>query len=431
MATITRRQFLGGTAGASGFLLLPVWGEGGTPGGRIAMACIGVGGRGRANMGAFLTDARVQVVAVCDVDDKRAESARQAVDASYAKRGQKSACKAYRDYREVLAREDVDVVMVGTPDHTHALLSVAAMRAGKDVYCEKPLAYAVAEGRSIVAAAERYGRILQTGTQRRSNARIRHACELVRNGVLGKLKTVVVGLPRGFQIRNGASAANRKAEAIPDWFDYDKWLGPAPYAPYAAARCHFNFRWILDYGEGYISDWGAHYLDVAHWGMGADRTGPQTVRATATFPTDGIYDAPTAFHIDYTYADDVHLVCGTDVTLGMRFEGEDGWLHVEKPGSAAVVASDPALLKAPLPADGIRLYESSNHHVNFVDCVLSRRETAAPPEVGHRSASVCHVGMIAARLGRELRWDPAGEVFVEDAGANRLLSRPSRAPYAL
>jgi predicted dehydrogenase len=431
MSTITRRRFLGGTAGVTGLLVLPSWRGESAPSERIAMACTGVGGRGRANMSAFLNDGRVQMVAVCDVDDKRADSARQAVDAFYAKQGKTSACKAYRDYREVLARPDLDAVMVGTPDHTHALLAVAAMRSGKDVYCEKPLAYSVAEGRSIVAAATRYGRILQTGTQRRSNARIRHACELVRNGVLGPLQVVEVGLPRGFQIRNGAAAANQKAVPVPAWFDYDKWLGPAPYAPYTPARCHFNFRWILAYGEGYISDWGAHYLDVAHWGIGADRTGPQTVAATATFPTDGLYDAPTDFHIEYGYANGARVACGTDVTLGMKFVGRNGWLHVEKPGSPAVVASDPVLLKAELPGDGVRLYRSTNHHTNFIDCVLSRQETAAPPEVGHRSASVCHVGMIAARLGRDLHWDPAREVFPKDREANRLLSRPFRAPYAL
>ena len=183
--------------------------------------------------------------------------------------------------------------------------------------------------------------------------------------------------------------------------------------------------------RGYISDWGAHYLDVAHWGMGADRTGPESVEATATFPPDGIYDAPTDFHIDYVYADGVRLVCATDVTLGMRFEGENGWIHAEKPGAAGVVASAPGLLHAPPPDDGVRLYRSRNHHANFVDCVLARRETAAPPEVGHRSASVCHVGMIAARLGRRLRWDSAREIFPDDPQANRLLARPCRAPHVL
>lgn len=431
MARITRRRFLGKAAGASSLLLLPTWRADEAPSQRVTLGCIGVGGQGRGNLNAFLADGRVQVVAVCDVDSQRAEAARQAVDAHYAKQERPSSCQAYRDYRELLARDDIDAVMVATPDHSHALVTVAALRAGKDVYCEKPLAYSVAEGRSIVAAAARYGGIVQTGTQRRSNGRIRDACERVRNGLLGRLQRVEVGLPRGFQIRNGVSAANTKSEPVPEGFDYDLWLGPAPFAPYTAARCHFNFRWILDYGEGYISDWGAHYLDVAHWGIGADRTGPTGVRATATFPTDGLYDAPTDFHIDYAYADGVQVVCASDLPLGMRFVGEDGWLHAEKPGAGAVVASDPAVLRAPLPADGIRLYESPGHHANFIDCVRERRETAAPPEVGHRSASVCHVGMIAARLGRELRWDPEREVFPDDPAASRLLQRPFRAPYAI
>ena len=434
---LTRRDFLRRTAAGSvafPLLTLPRLRGEPAPGDRLAMACIGVGGRGRGDMSAFLHDPRVRVVAVCDVDRRRAESAAGAVDKAYAdktKSGSYKGCRRTQDFREILAADDVDCIMIATPDHTHALIAVHAMRAGKDVYCEKPLAYSVAEGQAIVAAAETYGRILQTGTQRRSNSRIRHACELIRNGYIGEVKTVRVGLPRGFQIRQGPFAGNPPAQPVPEYFDYDKWLGPAPLAPYTPARCHFNFRWILAYGEGYISDWGAHYLDVAHWGIGADRSGPVGVTSEATFPEDGLYDAPTDFHLVYTYASGITVICSTRETLGMRFEGDAGWIHIEKPGSAQVVASSPKLLKQTIGPGEISLPASRNHHVNFIDCVLSRRETVAPPVVGHRSASVCHIGMISARLGRPLRWDPEAEIFPEDPAANRLLFRPMRAPWIL
>jgi len=284
----------------------------------------------------------------------------------------------------------------------------------------------------VAEAVRRCGRVLQTGTQRRSDGRIRHACELVRNGRLGELRRAVVGLPRGFQIQGGKASGNPAPEPVPETLDYDKWLGPAPERPYTPGRCHFNFRWILDYGEGYISDWGAHYLDVAHWGLGMDLTGPSAVTAKAVFPEEGLYDAPTEFDIEYTYANGMTLLCSTNQALGICFEGSEGWIHIEKPGAPHVAASDEALLKSEIGPGGIRLYRSaSGQHGNFIDCVLSRQGPAAPAEVGHRSASVCHVGMIAARLGRPLRWDPAAERFVGDPEADRLLCRPMRYPWVI
>ncbi|MBT3378091.1 MAG: Gfo/Idh/MocA family oxidoreductase [Lentisphaerae bacterium] len=433
-----RRELLQRTVqGAVGVYVghgLSLMGQDLPPSEKITMACIGVGGRGRGNLNAFLNDPRVRIIAVCDVDRRRAKTAADAVSAFYAKQtkaGVTSPCICTADFREIMARPDVDAVMVGTPDHTHALISVSAMRSGKDVYCEKPLAYSVAEGRLVVQTAETYGRVLQTGTQRRSNGRIRHACELVRNGRIGSLKAVRVGLPKGFQIRNGSHAGNQAEEPVPDWFDYDKWLGPAPNAPYTPGRCHFNFRWILDYGEGYISDWGAHYVDVAHWGMGADTTGPRSVEADAIFPDDGLYDAPTEFHIEYAYPGDVLLACSTREVLGIKFEGSEGWIHVEKPGVGAVAASDPGLLTSVIRPNEIHLYESTSHARNFIDCVVSREATAAPPEVGHRSASACHVGMIAARLAKSLTWNAEAEAFVDNPTADRLLARTPRAGWAL
>lgn len=436
---ITRRQFLrhsaAGLAAAPLAATLATRGQEPAPSARVTMGCIGCGGQGTGDMNVFLNDPRVRVVAVCDVDRRRAEAAGKAVDAFYAQRTPNAGgagCLVTQDFRDIVAREDIDAVLVATPDHTHALISTWAARSGKDVYCEKPLAYSVAEGRAMVETVRRYGRVLQTGTQRRSDGRIRHACELVRNGRLGELRRTVVGLPRGFQIHGGYGARNPAPEPVPEGFDYDMWLGPAPDAPYTPGRCHFNFRWILDYGEGYISDWGAHYLDVAHWGMGMDLTGPVAIAAEAVFPEEGLYDAPTEFDIEYTYANGMKLFCSTRETLGIRFEGSEGWIHIEKPGAPQVTASDDRLLRSePRPGE-IRLYRSAGgHHANFIDCVLSRQEPAAPVEIGHRSASVCHVGMIAARLGRTLRWDPAAERFVDDPEADRLLFRPMRYPWVI
>jgi predicted dehydrogenase len=436
---LSRRQFL--KHSGAGLAALPVAaaltarGQAPAPSARVTMGCIGVGGQGTGDMHVFLNDPRVQVVAVCDVDRQRAQAAGKTVAAFYAERkqaGSDAGCQVTQDFREVLAREDIDTVLIATPDHTHALISIWAARAGKDIYCEKPLAYSVAEGRAVTAAVQRYGRILQTGTQRRSDGRIRHACELVRNGRLGEFRRAVVGLPRGFQIHGGGSGGNPAPEPVPEGFDYDMWLGPAPEVPYTPGRCHFNFRWILDYGEGYISDWGAHYLDVAHWGLGMDLTGPTAVTAKAVFPQEGLYDAPTEFDIEYTYANGMSLLCSTNQTLGIYFEGSEGWLHIEKPGAPHVAASDERLLKSDIEPGGIRLYRSGKgQHGNFIDCVFTRQEPAAPAELGHRSASVCHVGMIAARLGRPLRWDPAAERFVDDPEADRLLFRPMRYPWAV
>ena len=434
---MTRRRFLrrsfGSASAAVGAPLIlssPLLGQE-APSNRLTVGCIGLGGQGSWDTRAFLNQPGAQIVAVCDVDRARAEKGRDMVEAHYRSKAPAdtySGYALYSDFRDVLARDDIDTVMIATPDHWHALITIAAVRAGKDVYCEKPLAYSVAEGRAVVNAVTQYGRVLQTGTQRRSARHIRHGCELVRNGRLGKLHTVRVGLPAGFQIRGGYGGLQPPAP-VPGGFDYDMWLGPAPEEPYTPGRCHFNFRWILDYGEGYISDWGAHYLDVAQWGIGADDTGPRSVQASATFPSEGLYDAPIAFTIDYTYATGVKLICSTAETLGMRFEGTEGWLHLEKPGAAGIIAEPAGVLNSVIRPGEVRLRQSPGQHANFLDCVRTRRETTAPAEVGHRSASVCHVGMIAAILGRRLRWDPAAETFLNDPQANRLLARDMRSPW--
>ena len=394
---------------------------------RITMACIGVGNQGGHDTRMFLSDPRVQIVASCDVDLARAKAMAAAIEGQYAKQtgGGYKGCAVTQDFRELIARGDIDTVMIAAPDHNHAVIAIAAARVGKDIYCEKPLAYTVAEGRAIVETVKRHGRVLQTGTQRRSVPMFRNGCELVRNGRIGKLKVVRCIPGRGFGIR-GTFTGQEPPEPVPADFNYDLWLGPAPWMPYTPARCHFNFRWIVDYGEGYISDNGVHAVDLATWGMGVDLTGPVHVDGKATFPTSGIYDAPTDFEINFRYANGMQLQLVSGGEFGVQFEGSDGWLHM---GGWSVTASSDEILNSVIRPGEYRVRTGSLHHADFIDCVLSRRLPATHAELGQRAASVCHLGYISCRLGRPLKWDPARESFPDDADANRLLSRAMRAPW--
>ena len=424
----TRRRLLAHSAAA---LVAPtvvpasVFGQNGNPApnDRIAMACIGVGGMGTGNLRAFMRDERVQVVALADVDQ------------GHLSRGLKVAelktDAGVRDYREIVDRKDVDAVMIATPDHWHSLITVAAARAGKDIYCEKPLAASVGEGRFVCETVKQHGRVLQCGTWRRSSAQTRKACELVRNGYIGELKTIEIGVPGVFAIRGGYTGLE-EPQPVPDTFDYAMWLGPAPEAPYTAGRCHFNFRWVLDYAPGYITDWGAHFLDVAQWGKGADDTTPVGVSATDVVSRQkGYYDAPESFQIDYTYADGVrmNMFSTTDNRRwGIKFIGAEGWIFTENNR----LETEPANLRdVQIKDDEEHLYVSANHQRNFIDCVLSREPTAAPAETAHRAATTCHLGTISAILKRPLKFSPSQEQFSADSDANAMLTRPMRAPWKL
>ena len=430
-AVFSRRKFL--KLGCTGALLTPFVLLARSPGavspnGRITLACIGTGLQGGRNTKMFLGDPRVRIVAACDVDLPRAKAAAAMIDGHYGSKG----CAVTQDFREIIAHKDIDAVMIGTPDHTHAVIAVAAARSGKDIYCEKPLAYSVAEGRALVETVRRYGRVLQTGTQRRSIETFRFGCELVRNGRIGRLHTVRVGpcfgSGEGIKIRDGYSG-HEPPQPVPPDFNYDLWLGPAPWVPYTAARCHINFRWIFDYAEGNISDNGVHFIDLASWGMDTDSTGPEHIDGKATFPANGIYDVPTDFTITYRYANGVQLIHSTFNELGVRFEGNDGWIHLS---GGTISASGNKMLTSKIGPDEIHLRSGAHtHHADFIDCVLSRRLPAAHAEIGHRTATVCHLGAISCRLGRSLTWDAAREVFPNDAVANRMLSRPMRAPWTL
>jgi predicted dehydrogenase len=410
------------------------------PSDRITMAVIGTGNQGIGNMLGFLTDPRVQVVAVCDVNRQSAgywngniggrDPARQIVDWHYAaeiRSGTFSGCASYEDYREVIARPDVDVIMSALPDHWHGLTTVEAAMAGKDIYCEKPLSLTVAEGRAMSDSVKKYSRVLQTGSQQRSGANFRQASELVRNGRLGRLHTIRIGMPGG-QPDFGRSGHRKDPEPIPAGFNYDLWLGPAPEAPYVPARCHVNFRWIRDYSGGQVTDWGGHHPDIAQWALGMDHSGPIAIRnARGVFP-DGLWNTATEYHFEAEYQNGVTMIVSDRERSGITFQGDDGWIHVAR-GSHEV--SSPEIWNDPLPADAVRLPVSENHFRNFIDCVVSRQEPVAPVEAAHRSITIAHLGNIAMLLGRDLRWDPVREQVANDPQANGMLSRPMRAPWKM
>ncbi|MFI5378297.1 MAG: Gfo/Idh/MocA family protein [Tepidisphaerales bacterium] len=431
MPSISRRRVL---AAASAALAAPyvipasALGADGrpAPSNRITMGCIGLGGRGTVDMGAFLGRDDVQIVALCDVDagsdryeDNWVRGLAPAVE-SVAKRYGGKQPAGYSDFRQLLERKDIDAVSIATPDHWHAGITVLAAASGKDIYCEKPMSLTVADGRAMVDAVQRYGRIFQCGSQRRSSPQCRHVCELVRNGRLGKLQTVRIGLPGHYWLRKNAKSTF-DPEPVPVGFDYDLWLGPAPEAPYTYNRCHWNFRWNLDYSGGNVTDWGAHMVDVAHWGMGAEHTGPVEVEGKGTFPPRSrVWNAAESFEFTCTYASGVKMIVKSGGPT--RFEGADGQLDFEG-------KLPPELAQATIGPDEVHLYDSKDHHGNFIDCVKSRRITAAPAEVAHRSITPSHLGNIAMQVGRKLRWDPQAERFIDDDLANRMLSRAYRGAW--
>jgi predicted dehydrogenase len=408
---------------------------------RVTMAVIGTGNQGTGDMRGFLRDPRVQVVAVCDLNRMSPgywdgaiggrEPARSFVEWHYARdkrSGSYKGCDTYEDFREVLARADIDAVLIAVPDHWHSIPVIMAARAGKDIYGEKPLALTVAEGRAMANAVRDSKRIFQTGSQQRSDARFRKACELVRNGRIGKLHTVSCGLPGGTP--DFSHDADRKSpEPVPAGFNYEMWLGPAPEAPYCPARCFVNYRWIFDYSGGQITDWGGHHPDIAQWGMGTELTGPVEVHPGAvTWANDGLYNTATEFTFECIYENGVRLVVSSRSRGGVTFEGDTGSVWVNR---GAIETKPGDLVYADIGPDEIHLYRSDDHFRNFIDCVLSRKEPIAPIEQAHRSITIAHLGNIALKLQRRLKWDPKSETFAGDAEANRMLSRPMRGPWKL
>ena len=400
-----------------------------TPSNKVTMGCIGVGWMGTDNTINFLREPDARVVAVCDIDKNHLANAQRIVNEKYGN----SDCATYHDFRELLGRDDIDAVMLGLPDHWHAIPAIAAAKAGKDIYAEKPLSHTLAEGRAMCDAVERYNRIWQTGSWQRSQAHFRFACELVRNGRIGKVHTVEVGLPAG----HSDFAGTKGQEAItvpPPELDYDFWLGPAPYAPYSTARVHKNWRWVLDHGGGQLMDWIGHHLDIAHWGLGLDRTGPVEVKGHGEYPKSGLWDSPTKYRIDTKYANGVHIILAgghrdiCDNRGGTKWIGENGWVWVNR---GSIDAHPKHLLKEKFGPTDIHLYKSPGHWRNFLDCVKSRQVTITPCETAHRSASPGHLGQISMLLGRKIRFNPDTEEILNDPTASSMLGNAMRAPWHL
>ncbi len=424
---VTRRKFLknavqAGVAASVFPYIIPASARGAdghvAPSNRVVMASIGVGGQGSYDMGALLHHPDVQMVGVCDVDTAHREQAKGTIEAYYAAKygaGGYAGCTLYNDFRQVVARDDIDAVLVATPDHWHAVITAAAARSGKDIYCEKPLAGSIPDGRAVVEAVNRYGRVLQTGSHERSRNNARYACELVRNGRIGKLHTIRVNLPV-----DHPTAGNEPVMPIPEGFDYDFWLGPAPYEPYTEKRCHFNFRYILDYSGGEVTDRGAHVIDLGQLGNGTDDTGPTEVSGEGLFPSDGLFNTAREFRFDFTYANGVKMICQSIGPRGVKFEGTDGWVFINIHGGD--LAAEPlSLLKEVIEPGELHLGRSRSHYDDFIQCVKTRGTPKASAETGHRTASMCHLGNIAMRTGRKLQWDPAAEQFINDDEANRML----------
>lgn len=415
--TLNRRSFLAASTVFAAPYFIPFRAFGANE--RIVTAHIGVGGQGTGNLNAFLSRG-ASPGAVCDVDSERlAKSLKLVKDKGHA-------CEGVRDYRKLLERKDIDAVVIATPDHWHALATIDACQAGKDVYCEKPLTLTVAEGRRMVEAARKHQRIVQTGSQQRSDNRFRQACELVRNGRLGKISEIQVALP----------GCNFAGPPVPDSdppsvLDYDFWLGPAPQRPYNQKRVHYNFRFFWDYSGGQMTNFGAHHIDIAQWALGMDDSGPISTEGTAEFHPEKWYEVTKACRITHTYANGIKLVVGQgqkDIKGAVTFIGEKGTIEVDR---SKIMASKKELLDEPLASDAVRLYNSANHHANFLDCIKSRQLPICDVEIGHRSATVCHLGNIVARLGRKIQWDPVKETIVGDDDAAAMLSRPYRQPWVL
>ncbi len=420
---ITRRAFLKTAASAvalPGVITSSALGANGraSAGERLVMAAVGLGGQGTRHIGGgiwvqgggFLSMPDVQLVAVCDVNSNNLNRARDIVNKYYGNND----CATYGDYRELFARDDIDIILCATGDRWHSPVSIAAARAGKDIYCEKPISLTVYEAGELARTVRRYNRIFQTGTQQRSWHEFRFACELVLNGYIGRLKHVTVnvgGPPQECDLPAGGT--------VPDWLDYDMWLGQAPWRPFHPGILGW-MAWS-DYSGGEMTNWGAHMFDIAQWAMGMDESGPVEIIP----PDGGQYRVLT-----YRYANGVTMIRDkiNRSEPGVLFEGTEGKIEVTR----QYLATEPEhLIRQKIGPDEIHLYESKNHPENFVKCAKSRQRPASDADVGYRSITVCHLGNIAYRLNRPLKWDPEKEQFVNDPQADRMLKRPMRSPWRI
>jgi len=425
----SRRAFLGRAAAAAGAALAaPIVVHssvlGGTPpSGRVRLGHIAVGGQGGGLLGGFMGLPMAESVAVCDPIPQRREAAASNVDRSYsgrAERGSFKGCKAYGDFREMLARDDIDAVVIATPDHWHVPAALAAVKAGKDVYVEKPLGVSVAENKALREAVHRYGAVFQYGTQQRCfSTHCGFACELVRNGYIGQLKAVHVVAP------DGATGGNTTPQPVPEGFDYDLWLGPAPWAPFCNDRVFGIGRWMIyDYALGFIAGWGAHPLDIAHWGYPHI---PVEYEGTGLIPTEGLFDTVVHWDVKGRYASGVEFTLkpGGDLTT---FVGTEGWVA---PSRGGINAEPKSLLSVKIKPDEVHLLQDTHHYRNFLNAVLNRTTPASDIDSAVQSDFMSHLGDIAIRSKRLIRWDPKAETIIGDPEAARRLTRAMRSPWHL
>jgi predicted dehydrogenase len=395
---------------------------------RVTLATIGVGWMGGDHVGEFLKVPQAQYIAVCDVDDLHAKENKARIDKKYGNQD----CLIYRAFEEVLLRRDIDAVTIALPDHWHALAATRAADAGKDIYGEKPLAHNFAEGRAIVEAVQRNKRVWQTGSWQRSQDNFRHACELVRNGRIGKVHRVEVGLPAGHT--DFAKTKDRtQITDPPETFNYDRWLGPAPAAPYCEARVHKNWRWNLDYGGGQIMDWVGHHVDIAHWGLGFDNTGPLEISGTGEYPPrDALWNTATKYYVTAKYLQGITMIIAggyKEIRGGTKWLGDEGWIWVNR---KALEAEPKSVLASEIGPNEIQYRKSPGHYQEFIDCVKTRGATLAPAEVAMRSATPGWLGQIAMLTGHKLKWNPEKQQLAKkDPAAEKLLSRTMRSPWRL
>ncbi len=401
--------------------------------GRITVGCVGVGPQGTYVMRNFLAQSDCQVVAICDLKKPRRDEVSAIVNQHYGNED----CAVYTDFREIIARDDIDVILAAPNDHWHVLVALEAARAGKDIYLEKPMGLSLAQDRALRDACHDYGTVFQFGTQQRSSRNFRFACELVRNERIGKLHTVNVWSP------GSSSGGSRKPVPAPDWIDYDRWLGPAPYHPYTPDRVSNQWWWFIsDYALGFIAGWGVHPLDIALWGGGDKLLCPLEIEGKGVWPDpEGVCDTAMNWNItakydsgvtmNYTgvpYPDKWQQRYGRTTDHGTAFEGSEGWVHVDRSG---INAYPKELLDIEWGPNDTRLYESNNHARNLLDCVKTRKETICPIDVAVQADTLCHISDITIRLERKLRWDPATETFADSDTANRRLVRAMRSPWRL
>jgi predicted dehydrogenase len=454
-SSLSRRHFLKLTlTGAAGVLAVPtlvpssVFGAN-APSNKIHVAHIGCGRiANEMDIPGIIKHDIARYVAVCDLDSKRLAKAKDRIEKHYANKeasDKAMVVKTFGDYREMLKDSDIDAVAISTPDHWHSEPMVAAAMAGKDLYVQKPFSMTLAEGRVVSNILQEKKRAFQIGSQQRSDSpwpQFRRACELVRNGRIGRVHTVKIGLPAD---PGGGNAAK---QPVPPNLNYEMWLGWTPDAPYNEERVHpqNDFSrpgWlrIEAYSLGMITGWGSHHVDIGHWGMNTEMTGPIELEGHAEFPKGGLWNVHGAHHVEMKYANGATMIFDDKFPNGVRFEGDDGWIFVTRSSgvtasdpmsgsSKSFTASDPKILKSEIGPNEVHLHSSKDHHLDWLQSIKTRQPSATNPEQAHRSTSACDLAWIAMKLGgRKLRWDPVKEVFIGDDEANAMRSRPQRAPY--